>query len=307
MALNLKALMALRAVMTEGTVTAAAERLHRTQPVVSRLIAQIEAEVGFRLFRRERQRLIPTANGLAFYHEADRIFAAISEIEASARNIRERRAPPLRILAQSHIAHGLLHIALGKFATRHPDFHFSIEIRQREYATPWIANRQFDIGFVPQPVEHPQVLTESLFRAPLFVVLPKTHPLCDKRRLRVPDIATEPMITVRTGTPLRERLEIVFKTNDRKLFVRGETASALSACQLVERGVGITIADPFVVSLFLDNRTVVIRPLLPRIEIEYLVLRRLGDEPDPLIDEFVATVRATGRSLIDRVSKHAAA
>jgi len=131
--------------------------------------------------------------------------------------------------------------------------------------------------------------------------------LCDKRRLRVPDIATEPMITVRTGTPLRERLETVFKAGGKKLFIRGETASALSACQLVERGVGITIADPFVVSLFLDNHTVVIRPLLPQIEIEYLVLRRLGDEPDPLIDEFVATVRATGRSLIKRVFQHAVA
>lgn len=307
MTINLKALMALQAVMTEGTVTAAAERLHRTQPVVSRLIAQIEAEAGFRLFRRERQRLIPTANGLAFYQEIGRVFAAISEIEASARNIREQRAPPLRILAQSHIAHGLLHIALGAFVTRHPDFHFSIEIRQREYATHWIANRQFDIGFVPQPIEHPQVLTESLFRVPLFVVLPKNHPLCGKRRLRVSDIASEPMITVRTGSPLRERLETIFKTNDKKLVIRGETATSHSACQLAEHGAGITIADPFAIGLVLANDRVAIRPLSPQIEIEYLVLRRLGDEPDPVIDEFVAAMRTAGRSLIKRVSRQAGA
>ena len=52
MSLNPKALVALGAVITEGTVTAAAQRMHRTQPVVSRLIAQLESAGGSCLRRR---------------------------------------------------------------------------------------------------------------------------------------------------------------------------------------------------------------------------------------------------------------
>src|SRR3712207_988085 len=112
MSLNAKSLAALAAVISEGTVTAAARRMHRTQPVVSRLIAQLESAVGFALFRREGGRLVPTAEGLSFYRESERAFSALSEIESTARNIRERRNVPLRILAQSHVAHSVLQQAL---------------------------------------------------------------------------------------------------------------------------------------------------------------------------------------------------
>src|SRR6266511_4896997 len=126
MSLNPKALVAVGAVINEGTVTAAAQRMHRTQPVVSRLIAQLESAVGFALFRREGGRLLPTAEGLSFYRESERAFSVLSEIESAARNIRERRDVPLRILAQAHVSHCLLQLALVPFWARNPVFRFSI-------------------------------------------------------------------------------------------------------------------------------------------------------------------------------------
>lgn len=304
--LSLKALTALQAVMMEGSVTAAAERLHRTQPVVSRLIVQLEASLGFRLFRREKQRLIPTAECLAFYREAERVFATLAEIEASARNIRERRAAPLRILAQSHLAHGLLSLALGPFCAKHREFRFSLEIRQREYISHWIANREFDIGFAPAPIEHPQVQSEPLLRAPLYVALPKAHPLARRRALSPADIIAEPFVALRPGIPLRSRLDALFGVNAQKLHIRGDTATVLSACQLVEQGIGLTLTDPFSASIYLRSPRLVIRRLQPAVEMDYLVLRRRGDEPSELANELIAAVRATSERLVEQVARRAA-
>src|SRR6516165_12292643 len=64
---NLKRLQAFRAVFEAAAVTRAAERLHTTQPAVSRLIGDLEAELGLALFVRQRRRLVPTAEGRAFY------------------------------------------------------------------------------------------------------------------------------------------------------------------------------------------------------------------------------------------------
>lgn len=305
--LNVKALAALQAVITEGSVTAAAERLHRTQPVVSRLIRQLETSLGLKLFRREKQRLIPTEEGLAFYREAERVFAVLAEVEASARNIPRQRAAPLRILAQSHLAHGLLSVALGAFCARHPEFRFSLEVRQREYVSHWVANREFDIGFAPAPIEHPRVQSEPLLRAPLYVALPKGHKLTGKRALTIADISAEPLIMLRPGTPLRSRLDALFGVSARNLRIRADTATTLSACRLAEHGIGITVTDPFSASVFLHGARLVIRPLRPAVQIEYLVLRRRGDEPDPLASELIAAVRATSRQLLERIARCAVA
>jgi DNA-binding transcriptional LysR family regulator len=304
MQLNLKALLALRAVMTEGTVTGAAQRLHRTQPVVSRLIAQLESSLGFALFRRERQRLVPTTEGIAFYHETERAIAALAEIETNARQIRDRRPAPLRILAQSHIAHGLLNEAIANYSATHPEFQFSVEIRQREYISHWIANQQFDVGFAPAPVEHPQVESTLLIRTPLLVVLPRRHRLAGEPRLSAAKLANEPLIAVRPGIPMRARMDALFAAHGSIPAIRGETASVLLACQLVARGLGITFADPFVAGLFVKDCSVVIRPLQPGPAVDYVVLRRSGEEQSTLTNEFIECVRTTAQALIARVELH---
>ena len=306
MSLNPKALIALGAVMTEGTVTAAAQRMHRTQPVVSRLIAQLESAVGFALFRREGGRLLPTAEGLSFYRESERAFSALSEIESAARNIRERGDVPLRILAQSHVAHGLLQLALGRFCARNPGFRFSIEIRQREYINHWIANRQFDVGFAPQPVNDPRVDAEPLVKAPVCVVLPRRHPLARKRRIGIAEIGKEPVIATRPGSPMRTRVDALFAAAGMSPVVRGETATSLSACQLVGQGAGVTICDPFICNLFIEDPTICIHLLHPRMDIEYSVLRPSGQVPSPTVQQFIEGVRQTAREVAEAVVRHAA-
>ena len=305
MSLNPKALVALGAVITEGTVTAAAQSMHRTQPVVSRLIAQLESAVGFALFRREGGRLLPTAEGLRFYRESERAFSALSEIESAARNIRERRDVPLRILAQAHVAHGLLPLALGPFCARNPGFRFSIELRQREYISHWIANRQYDVGFAPQPVNDPRIDAEPLVKAPLCVVLPGRHPLARKQRIGIAEIGKEPIIATRPGAPLRARLDALFASAGMTPVVRGETATSLSAVQLAGQGAGVAISDPFIGHLFIQDPTICIRVLHPRMDIEYSVLRPSGQVPGSTEQQFIEAVRRTAREVVEAVVRHA--
>lgn len=292
--------------MTEGTVTGAAHRLHRSQPVVSRLIGQLESSLGFPLFRRERQRLVPTVEGLAFYRETERAIAALSEIESTAQRIRDRSPFPLRILAQSHIVHGLLNEVLPRFCASHPDFQFSIEIRQREYISQWVANQQFDIGFAPGPSDHPQIESALLIRTPLWVVLPSTHSLAAERQISAEMLEAEPFVTVRTGIPLRTRIDAVFRDANAKLAVRGETPSVMLACQLVARGLGVTIADPFVTSLFLGDSAVAVRALKSSPVVDYLILRRAGEQRNRVAEELIAEVKSEARALLDRVRSHSA-
>lgn len=98
----------------------------------------------------------------------------------------------------------LLPDAIKLFLRAEPGFRFAIETRGRESVSYWIANRQFDVGFLSQPAEDPEVQTQLLVKAPLLAVVPASHPLVKKTRIEPADLYRQPMIAVRRGTPIIE-------------------------------------------------------------------------------------------------------
>ncbi len=79
--LNLRQIEAFKAVIEHGTVSAAASVLHVSQPAISKLIANLEADAALRLFDRFKRRLTPTEPGIRLYAEVDRIFSGVQEVE----------------------------------------------------------------------------------------------------------------------------------------------------------------------------------------------------------------------------------
>src|SRR5271170_3715429 len=104
---TIQGLRAFVAVCQQGTVTAAAEAIHRTQPQVSRLISELEAELGFALFVREGRRLTLTVRGIRFFDDAKRTLASFDDIGRIASELRTVKDAPVRILAPAHAAHSV--------------------------------------------------------------------------------------------------------------------------------------------------------------------------------------------------------
>ena len=88
MALTLRQLEAFRALMDVGSVTRGAQLLGVSQPTMSRLLADMEAETGLVLFERSGRGLQPTPEALAFDQEVERAFAGLAQLEAVARSMR---------------------------------------------------------------------------------------------------------------------------------------------------------------------------------------------------------------------------
>src|SRR6266700_4203981 len=85
------------AVMRHGTATKAAETLDISQPAVSKVLAQFQRKAGFELFRKQRQRLIPTQEAQMLFVEVERSFVSVREIARAARDIRDLRTGRLNI------------------------------------------------------------------------------------------------------------------------------------------------------------------------------------------------------------------
>lgn len=102
--LKMRQVEAFRALIRRRTVTRAAQWLHVSQPAVSRLIADFETRVGFRLFDRQQGRLIPTPEARVLYEKVERCFAGLTRIASVAEQIRTLRRGSLRLAGSPALA-----------------------------------------------------------------------------------------------------------------------------------------------------------------------------------------------------------
>lgn len=258
---SLRDLEVLHAVIEERQATAAARRLGISQPAVSRTLTLLEERVGRELVRRKGMNLAPTADGLALYEETKPIFKSLTRLEDFSWG--QDTATPLRLAAPQTIAHCLLEPLLGSFI-RKTGIVVSLEIATTPVVLELVADRRVDLAIAD--VVNP---SSSLSRVPLrrstFVcAMPTNHPLALKQSVSVEDLQDVPLILLLKRNPARAMIDRVFAKAGLRPLVAMETANALSAVNLVAQGVGLTLLNPFPISLN-TTQNVAYRPFEPEI------------------------------------------
>lgn len=104
---------ALKAIVDEGTVSAAARRLNVSQPALSLTIKQFEDRLQYKLFRREKKRLIPTDEALKLISASDEVFDAVDRLDRVARSLQTGGRETLRIGVVQALAFEVVPSAIG--------------------------------------------------------------------------------------------------------------------------------------------------------------------------------------------------
>ena len=243
MAIAVQGLRAFRAVMEVGSTSAASDRHGRTQPQLSRLISQLEDEIGFKLFDREHRRLIPTARAHPFYQQVLRALDGIDNIKQVGEELRLEADAQLRVIAPPYASYTVLPEALARYRQAHPNSQFSLELVTRSSMGRWLSFHNFDIGIASLPFDAPSISTIPLAQVDTVVLMPPDHPLTAKTRIPVQDLGRYPFVALNTFTLIRRQLDRVLDEAGVKLRLAGEVDTGLSACQLVAKGLGITVID----------------------------------------------------------------
>jgi DNA-binding transcriptional LysR family regulator len=242
---NLRAFVA---VCQSGSVTAAADLIRRTQPQVSRLVSELEAELGFSLFIREGRRLTPTPRSIRFFDDARRTLTAFDDIGRAATELRAERAAPIRVLAPPHAAHSIIPATIAKLREKHPDLRVQLEILARNSIGAWSAYGPFDIGIAALPFDLPWIRKEPLARTKMVALVPRKHPLANAHRITAADTEKYPFIALQQSTPTRKKMDEAFRRARIKPNIVCETQTVLSAYQMVAHGIGITAVDPILMT-----------------------------------------------------------
>src|SRR5258708_33247615 len=132
-------------------MTRAAETLSISQPAVSRLLRDMELNLGLPLFRRRKGGLAPTEEALALYAEVERSFVGVEKIARAAVRIRERRGGNLRICGSPALMHSFLPRVVDEFLREHDGVAVALHTFDTDTAIDLLRARDFDIGYLMTP------------------------------------------------------------------------------------------------------------------------------------------------------------
>jgi len=288
--INLRQLEAFRAVILTGSMTAAGEMLNISQPAVSRLIRDLERDLGFVLFQRAGARIVPNEEALLLSREVERMFIGSEKIRETAAAIRGIRTGTLRVAAMPNLALGYLLPLIGRFLNGHPGASVALHEDSSVPIIDLVSRHQYDVGLAYAPAPHAGIEVLPLPSTEAVCVIPRGHPLAKRDEIHVRDLEGQDFIRLGSSSLLRHQILKVMEAANVHCNDRIEVRYAATARSSVALGMGIAIVDPFTVSAA-DPKRVVVRPFRPRIPYEFSIILAAWRQRSQLVDDFVAIVR----------------
>lgn len=279
--LSVRALATVAEVMRTTSATEAGRVLGMTQPAVSRILAQVEATIGFELFYRDRGRLIPTKDGMLFAGEVELALAGLRRVDSLVADIVTSAVGELRVVAPPSFAEGLLPDIVANFLTRFPGVRFNLDSRSAETAKMMIATRVVDCGFMKMPIDDPDLDCVPLLSSGTICALAEDHPLAAEPVLTPRLLRGAPLILLGSGRHWRSQVDHAFGENGLRPTVAIETHTHGSACALAARGVGIAIVNELLARRYLSP-PLVARPFKPDITHDYAFVTSAASRPSRL-------------------------
>ncbi|MER5173746.1 LysR substrate-binding domain-containing protein [Thioclava kandeliae] len=242
--LSQRALEAFQIVLECGSVSGAAEIMNVSQPAVSRLIRDLEERTGLRLFTRFGGKIVPTPEAHELAIEVNRSFVGLTAIEKSARDIRLGRRSTVSIAAMPALAHSILADTLADLLPHQPDFRVTLNSMQTHNVIRQVASRQCQLGFTA-PTRHAHDI--DLIRnvhLPYVCLMPAGYPLAACDVIRFEDFVGHAVIGYHDTTATGVMMERAFSQMNTPPEVVVRSHLATLASQLVQRGLGVSVADP---------------------------------------------------------------
>jgi len=254
--LTIRQLRALAAVHSDRSVTAAAKRLHLTQPAVTLQIRNLQALAGLPLIQRTGDGMLLTDAGRQVLALSERIEAAIADCETSLETIAGKTAGRISIGAVS-TAKYFVPFMISGFSRLHPNIEVTLSIGNRQEIGTALRGYDLDFAIMGRPPADIDMDVRLIGDHPHVIIAPTGHRLARKSRIALSDLGSETFLMREPGSGTRGLMEQLFEAAQ----VRPKLGMAMSSNETIKQaviaGLGIAFISAHTVATELDERRLV--------------------------------------------------
>jgi len=249
---------ALLAAVDTGSITKAAVRLNYTQSGISRMIAELESELGVTLLERGHGGVYPTGDGESLIPHIRRLCAEHDKLISHADELRGLQSGTIRIGTFSSVATHRLPGIIKKFRSDYPGIDYELLLGDYTEIEEWIRTGRVDCGFLRLPAAD-GLETMFLEDDELMAVIPKGHRLAECESFPVAELCTEPFMLLEKGA--KAEISEIFERHGLTPDVHFTTWDDYAVMSMVESGLGISILPELILRRISYN--IVAKPLNP--------------------------------------------
>ncbi len=189
------------AIAEGGGFSQAAERLHLTQPAVSKRIALLESQLQLRLFDRLGRQVVLTEAGHALLPRARRVLGELEDARRVLENLGSEVGGRLSLATSHHIGLHRLPVLLRQFTAQHPQAALDIQFLDSELAYEQVLHGQVELAVTTLgPRTQAPLQATRVWHDPLEFVVAPTHPLAQRTQVELADIVAHPAVLPDPGT-----------------------------------------------------------------------------------------------------------
>lgn len=272
----------------------AADRLHRSQPPISRQIRLLEEELGVELFTRNTQSVALTRAGRIFLKEVRPALAQIQHAADAAKRAAAGHIGVLSIGMTASIMFGMLPRILTEFRRRYPEITLDLRLAAKAEQLAALKERRLTVGLVRSLSHDPELCHEALLDEPLVLAMGPSNPLAARAQIQLADLVHEDFILYRGHAATSVADQIVNACHEAGFSPRivQETDDMQSAAALAALGIGVTLVASSLQQLGLPD--LICRPVLhgasPLTIVLYAVYRQ--GQASPELSAFLELARS---------------
>lgn len=271
-----------QAILQTGSLTAAAELLHISQPAASKILKHAEQQLGFALFDRVRGKLQPTAEARVLQQQTERLAIDLQNLRRLADSLGRGEECALRLICTPALAQALLPQTLRTWRERFPRTVCQLATQHTAEIVEALLLREADLALTSQAVEHPGLSSRLLAEGRMHVIAPPGWWQPDELHgpLRLQALAGKALIGIDARDALGSLLRGHIEELDPPPRVVTWVQTYQLARQLVSAGQGVALVDPFT-ALATTGGEVQTRLLEPAISVPVYAVPRVHEQPLP--------------------------
>lgn len=248
------------AVSEEGAFTAAARRLHLSQPALTLQIRNLEESLAVRLFDRDTRSVALTRVGRELLPHFQRILTDLDATVDAARHHASASHGTVRVAALPSIAGGQLPEIIRAFREMHPEAAFDVKDAVNARIVGLVKEEIVDMGVIGDAAMDPDLEIVAQVREGMQVIFPKEHALATVRQITLEQLAQFPHVMLTPGTSVRRVVDAALHARGLSVASVCEVTYMMAAVGMVRAGLGIAIL-PMGAREPLSEPTVVTRPV----------------------------------------------
>ncbi|AQH03027.1 LysR family transcriptional regulator [Burkholderia sp. KK1] len=282
----------------------AADRMHMTQPALSRIIKALEESVGAALLARTTRRVELTDAGRVFAEHCQLALAHIDQAVSLARRAEAGNVGHLRIAYMDFAINGALPALIEAFGKKFPSINIDLVHMPSTVQKQAMLDSTIDVGFMIGPFAAPGVQTRVFGREQMVALLPTAHPLTQKKTLKLTDLADERFVL---GTPhsweaFRHHFFSICHRAGFAPTIAQEASTSDGIIGLVAANTGVSVYPECIRNI--QRSGLCIRPLTDRDTAIDMVVCWRGDTRNPSVNTFIGELKVAEARSRKEVAAH---